>query len=162
MRGTDMTMAFDHLGVLASSLSQGRHFLGNSLGVDRWTVEFEDAVNDVFVQFGQCPSGMCYEVVAPRSPSSPVGNALKRRINVINHIAYRVADLASHAERLKDAGFMALNEARPAVAYGHRYIQFFVNAQLFLLELIEAGEHRHHFVQQARTDCGRNAVTARF
>jgi methylmalonyl-CoA/ethylmalonyl-CoA epimerase len=159
IRGTDKTMTFDHLGVLVPSLSRGRHFLGNLLGIDHWTVEFEDAVNDVFVQFGRCPSGICYEAVAPRSPRSPVRNALNRRINVINHIAYRVVDLASHAERLKDAGFTALDEPRPAVAYDHGCIQFFVNAQLFLLELVEAAEHRHHFVQQACADRGRSAIT---
>lgn len=146
---TEGYMTFDHLGVLVSDLAHGRSILSRALGIRHWTVEFDDPVNDVFVQFGRCASGMCYEAVAPRSPESPVRNALKRRINVFNHIAYRVADLATEAKRLQQAGFTAIADARPAVAYDHHAIQFFVNADLFLLELIEAAEHRHLYVEHA-------------
>jgi methylmalonyl-CoA/ethylmalonyl-CoA epimerase len=159
---TDMTMTFDHLGVVVPDLALGRQLLGDSLGIDHWTVEFEDAVNDVFVQFGRCGSGMCYEAVAPRSPRSPVRNALNRRINVFNHIAYRVTDLGCHAARLKEVGFTALDNARPAIAYGDRRIQFFVNTGMFLLELIEAVDHRHAFVQAPPFSCReRGTSTAR-
>jgi methylmalonyl-CoA/ethylmalonyl-CoA epimerase len=139
---TEGYMTFDHLGVLVSDLAHGRSILSRALGIRHWTVEFDDPVNDVFVQFGRCASGMCYEAVAPRSPESPVRNAL-------NHIAYRVADLATEAKRLQQAGFTAIADARPAVAYDHHAIQFFVNADLFLLELIEAAEHRHLYVEHA-------------
>ena len=86
-------LRFDHLGVLVPDLAHGRRLLSSVLGVSCWTVEFEDPVNDVFVQFGRCPGGMCYETVAPRSALSPVRNALKRRVNIFNHVAYRVASL---------------------------------------------------------------------
>jgi len=141
-------MVFDHLGVIVPDLSRGRAILGGAFGIRSWTVEFDDPVNDVYVQFGRCASGMCYETVAPRSPASPVRNALKKRVNVLNHVAYRVADLAAEAQRLRGAGFTALAEARPAIAYRQRAIQFFINADLFLLELIEAAEHQHRFIEQ--------------
>jgi len=73
---TEGYMTFDHLGVLVSDLAHGRSILSRALGIRHWTVEFDDPVNDVFVQFGRCASGMCYEAVAPRSPESPVRNAL--------------------------------------------------------------------------------------
>lgn len=147
--GSGSHMVFDHLGVIVPDLSHGRQILGGALGISSWTAEFDDPVNDVYVQFGLCPSGMCYETVAPRSPSSPVRNALKKRVNVLNHVAYRVADLAAEAQRLRQVGFAAIADARPAVAYGQRAIQFFINADLFLLELIEAAEHQHRFFEQA-------------
>jgi methylmalonyl-CoA/ethylmalonyl-CoA epimerase len=147
--GSGSHMVFDHLGVIVPDLLHGREILGGALGIRSWTAEFDDPVNDVYVQFGLCPSGMCYETVAPRSPSSPVRNALRKRVNVLNHVAYRVADLAAEAQRLRQVGFAAIADARPAVAYGQRAIQFFINADLFLLELIEAVEHQHRFFEQA-------------
>src|SRR5262245_24351511 len=142
-------MRFDHLGVLVPDLAHGRRLLSDVLGIRQWTAEFDDPVNDVLVQFGRCPSGMCYETVAPRSEQSPVRNALKRQVNIFNHVAYRVVDLASAAVRMRQAGFMAIDEARPAVAYDRHSIQFFVNADMFLLELIEAPEHCHLYVESA-------------
>lgn len=140
---------FDHLGVLAADLAHGRVTLQGALGIGSWTAEFDDPLNDVLVQFGRCGSGMCYEIVAPRSALSPVRNALRKRINILNHVAYRVADLGREARRLQRAGFRPLAEPQPAIAYGHRPIQFFTNADLFLLELIEAPHHRHRFHEQA-------------
>jgi methylmalonyl-CoA/ethylmalonyl-CoA epimerase len=140
---------FDHLGVIACDLAHGRSVLEGALGIRWWTVEFDDTVNDVLVQFGRGNDGMCFEIVAPRSPDSPVRNALRKRVNVLNHVAYRVADLGREAKRLEQAGFRALAEPRPAIAYGQRRIQFFVNADLFLLELIEAAHHRHRFYERA-------------
>lgn len=139
-------MIFDHLGVVVPDLAQGRAMLEGALKVREWTVEFDDPVNDVFVQFGRCAGGICYETVAPRSADSPVRNALKRGVNILNHIAYRVDDLAAEGARLRREGFRPIGEPRPAVAYDHRLIQFFVSPHLLLVELIEAAEHRHRYV----------------
>jgi methylmalonyl-CoA/ethylmalonyl-CoA epimerase len=139
----DDRIQFDHLGVLVPELAHGQRVLSAALGIRCWTDEFDDPVNDVFVQFGRCPGGMCYETVAPRSERSPVRNALKRRINLFNHVAYRVAGFDGHAARLRAAGFSAVDEPRPAVAYGGQRIQFFANADGLLVELIDAPDHRH-------------------
>ena len=141
-------LRFDHLGVLVPDLAHGRRLLSSVLGVSCWTVEFEDPVNDVFVQFGRCPAGMCYEMVAPRSALSPVRHALKRRVNIFNHVAYRVASLAGNAACLRAAGFSAIADPTPAVAYDNRPIQFFANADGWLIELIEAPQHRHVYIEE--------------
>ena len=146
---SDGRLRFDHLGVLVPDLAHGRRLLSSVLGVSCWTVEFEDPVNDVFVQFGRCPGGMCYETVAPRSALSPVRNALKRRVNIFNHVAYRVASLAEQAASLRAAGFGAIADPTPAVAYDNHPIQFFANADGWLVELIEAAEHRHVYIAEA-------------
>jgi methylmalonyl-CoA/ethylmalonyl-CoA epimerase len=144
----DGRLRFDHLGVLVPDLAQGRHLLSSVLDVSCWTVEFEDPVNDVFVQFGRCSGGMCYETVAPRSALSPVRNALKRRVNIFNHVAYRVASLADQVVCLRAAGFGAIADPSPAVAYHNRPIQFFASADGWLVELIEAPEHRHVYIAE--------------
>jgi hypothetical protein len=59
-------MKFDHLGIVASDLASGRQLFGGTFGISHWTQEFEEPLQDVFVQFGRCASGLCYELIAPR------------------------------------------------------------------------------------------------
>jgi methylmalonyl-CoA/ethylmalonyl-CoA epimerase len=136
---------FDHLGVIAADLAAGRALLGHSIGVGGWSREYEDPLQDVYAQFGRCASGICYEVVAPRSPSSPIARALASKINVINHVAYLVEDLAREAERLTAEGLIAIGPAKPGIVFGKRPIQFFASSSRFMLELIEAPDHQHEF-----------------
>lgn len=140
-------MEFDHIGIVVLDPASGQRMLGAAFRIARWTRVFEDPVNDVFVQFGLDPSGMCYETVAPRSPASPVRRALAEGVNIVNHTAYRVADLAAEAARLRRAGFLPVAEARPAIAYGNRPIQFFISRTRLLFELIEAPGHRHAYIE---------------
>ena len=138
-------MRFDHLGVVAADLAAGRALLGGSIGVGDWSREYEEPLQDVYVQFGRCAPGISYEIVAPRSPTSPIVRALASKTNVINHVAYLVDDLAREAERLTAAGFAAIGAAKPGIVFGNRPIQFFVSPSRFLLELIEAPDHEHEF-----------------
>jgi len=138
-------MKFDHVGVTTTDLAAGRALLEGSIGVRAWTREFRDEVNDVWVQFGRCDAGMCYELVAPLSPESPVNRVLSQRINVLNHMAYLVDDLRAEGDRLRAMGFVQVAEARPAVAFGGRLIQFFVAQSRLMIELIEAPDHRHRY-----------------
>jgi methylmalonyl-CoA/ethylmalonyl-CoA epimerase len=136
---------FDHLGVIAADLTAGRTLLGGAIGVGDWSREYEEPLQDVYVQFGRCASGLCYEIVAPRSPASPIARALASKTNVINHVAYLVEDLRGEAERLAADGFVAIGAAKPGIVFGNRPIQFFVSPARFMLELIEAPDHRHEF-----------------
>lgn len=144
-------MKFDHIGVTASALEAGRALLETSIGIVGWTEAFRDEVNDVWVQFGYCVSGICYELVAPLSDRSPVRAVLSKRINVLNHVAYLVSDLAAEGARLVTAGWAEVAPARPAIAYGGRSIQFFVSPTRLMLELIEAPDHTHAYVLPAQT-----------
>jgi len=138
-------MKFDHVGVTTIDLEAGRILLEGSVGVRAWTAEFRDEVNDVWVQFGRCGAGMCYELVAPLSPTSPVNRVLSKKINVLNHLAYLVDDLAADAQRLTAMEFVPVAVARPAIAYGGKLIQFFVAPSRLMIELIEAPEHEHRY-----------------
>lgn len=145
-------MTFDHIGMTARELAAGRALLEGSIGIAAWTEAFRDTINDVLVQFGHCKSGTCYELVAPLSERSPVRAVLAKRVNVLNHIAYRVDALAPHAARLLAAGWAAVAPARPSVAYGGRPIQFFVSPTRLMLELIAAPDHAHAYVVPAPTE----------
>lgn len=138
-------MLFDHLGILTTDLASGRLLVGAAFAIAEWTGEFEDPLQDVFVQFGRCAAGPCYEIIAPRSDKSPVQRALSSKVNIINHVGYLVENLGHEAERLAGQGFVAIGEPKPAVAFGLQPIQFFVSPARLLVELIEAPTHRHVF-----------------
>ncbi len=141
-------MQFDHIGFVVRDLAAGRETLQDGLGVSAWTGIFRDPVNDVFVQFGRAPArggppGICYELITPLSAASPVTAALSRGVNLLNHVAYRVASLAAEADRFEALGFLVLGPPKPAVAYGGRPIQFFLSRTRLMVELIEAPDHEH-------------------
>ena len=54
-------------------------------------------------------------------------------------------DLTAQAEHLVAAGFAEVAQARLAIAYGNRPIQFFGSQSRLLIELIEAPDHQHRF-----------------
>jgi methylmalonyl-CoA/ethylmalonyl-CoA epimerase len=140
-------MRFDHIGITTVTLEAGRVLLEASVGVTAWTRAFEDPINDVWAQFGADGSGICYELLAPRSARAPIAGALSKKVNVINHVAYLVDDLTSQAKRLAVAGFVEIGPARPAIAYRNRPIQFFVSKSRLMIELIEAPGHQHSYVR---------------
>jgi methylmalonyl-CoA/ethylmalonyl-CoA epimerase len=136
-------LRFDHIGLVVGDMVEGRKSLEDMFGVDRWTHLFEDPGIGVYVQFGRTAEGPCYELIAPLGEASPVATALKRGINILNHVAYLTADLDADAQRLQDLGSMMAGPAKPAVAYGGARVQFWITPQRFMVELIEAPGHEH-------------------
>ena len=138
-------LAFDHLGVIVEDLESGREFLRLALGLSQWSAAVQDPGLGVEVQFGSAPGGAgpVYELVAPCGAGSPITGQLGRGKGVLNHVAYRTADLAASSAHLRSAGCFATAEPRPAVAYGGAPVQFWVSPLRFLIELIGKGEHTH-------------------
>ena len=50
---------------------------------------------------------------------------------------------------LKFEGYAPAGEPKPAIAYGGARIQFFVTPARFIVELVEAPGHEHHFIPDA-------------
>ena len=139
------TWRFDHLGLVVKRLARGREHMTALLAIDAWTAPVEDPVNGVTLQFGRDPAGVVFELLEPLGDSSPVAAALRKGAAILNHVAYRVPDLAAGAAHLASAGAARVGDPRPAIAYGGRPIQFFVTPLRFLIELIEAPDHSHAF-----------------
>jgi methylmalonyl-CoA/ethylmalonyl-CoA epimerase len=133
------------MGLLVADMTEGREFLESTFGLDRWTQIFEDPGIGVFVQFGRTADGPCYELISPLGEASPVSTALKRGINILNHVAYLTDDLDRDADMLQQKGSMMAGPAKPAVAYGGARVQFWVTAQRLMVELIEAPGHEHAY-----------------
>ena len=138
-------LRFDHIGLVVSDMAEGRAFLEGMFGIDRWTQVFEDPGIGVYVQFGRTEDGPCYELISPLGEASPVTTALRRGINILNHVAYLTADLDRDARRLEEHGSIMAGPAKPAVAYGGAKVQFWITPQRFMVELIEAPGHEHTY-----------------
>ncbi len=144
-------MRFDHVGVIVPTLEDGRNHLSALFGIVDWTVEFDDPLIQVRVQFGRDRSGLCYETVAPFGENSPVRRTLRKADRILNHVAYLVPRLAPAAIRLRERYCIQASEAMPAVAYGGALVQFFMTPLGFLLELMEAPTHQHVFISAGQT-----------
>ena len=136
---------FDHLGVVVKRVDKARSRMAALLAIEEWTPVIDDPVNGVRLQFGRDPAGVVYELLEPLDEYSPVQAALEGGKAILNHVAYRVADLAVGAARLKAGGAAKVSDPKPAIAYGGRPIQFFVTPLRFIIELIEAPDHEHAF-----------------
>jgi methylmalonyl-CoA/ethylmalonyl-CoA epimerase len=139
-------MKLDHIGIVVADLDRGRRALSDALGLSCWTAEFADPINDVFVQFGRDPSGVCYEIIAPLSANSPVSRAARTGRDITNHVAYLVSDLAKEAARLEDLRFRPIGPPRQAIAYRFAKVQFFVSPILSIVELVESEDHQHKYL----------------
>jgi methylmalonyl-CoA/ethylmalonyl-CoA epimerase len=139
-------MQFDHVGVVVREMDAGREFFAKAFAIGRWTEVFVDRGIGVSVQFGLGASGPCYELIAPLHDGSPVSAALRSGHRILNHVAYRTADLAAQGERLASLGCTSAAPAHPAVAYGGSKVQFWVSPLRMIFEIIEAPEHRHIYL----------------
>lgn len=146
---TDLTAppnwVFDHVGLVVKSLEKGRSAMTGIFPDMVWTDPFDDNVNGVRIQFGRDPTGMVHELLVPLGLDSPVAAALHERRDLLNHLAYRVADLCLANAHMRSARCAATAPAKPALAYGGRLIQFFVTPINTIIELIEAPDHDHSF-----------------
>lgn len=131
-------MIFDHIGLFVADLAQGREKLAAMLPVERFSEPVDDEGMQVRVQFANDRSGIRYELVAPFGEGNPVSGVLASGKAVLNHVAYRVGDIAAEAARLRASGAVPLGPARAAKAFGGKAVMFFLTPLRFIIELIEA------------------------
>ncbi len=130
-------MQFHHISIFVESLAQGRSHLDNLLNVGDWSEEFHDDVLKASLQFGWDKSGQCYELVAPKGERNPVDGALARKANLLNHVAYRVADLEAAMAHWRGVRAIPLGTPKPAKAFNGAQVVFFMSPLGFIVELIE-------------------------
>jgi len=130
-------MQFDHIGIFVRSLGQGREHLSKLLNVGDWSEEVHDEILKISLQYGWDKSGQRYELVAPRGEGNPICGSLARKSNLLNHVAYRVPDLAAAINHWQKAGAKRLGPPEPAKAYNGAQVMFFMSPLGFIVELIE-------------------------
>ena len=98
----------EHLGIAVKDLSKAEETYSKLFGqrpYKRETVESE-GVTTSFYQVG--PNKV--ELLEATNPNSPIAKFLEKNREGLHHIAFEVDDIGSEMERLKESGFILINE----------------------------------------------------
>ena len=131
-------MKFHHIGIFVKSLQIGRDYLNELFSINKIGEEIIDERMGIYVQFLTDKCGICYEIVAPYSEVNPVQNLLKKNINILNHVAYKVENLETAILKYRELGCIPLGKPTPAVAFQGRKVIFFLSKLGIIIELIES------------------------
>lgn len=98
----------EHIGIAVKNLTEAEKTYTALLGIvpyKRETVESEH-VTTSFFKIGETK----IELLEATSPESPIAKFIEKKGEGIHHIAYAVADIHAEMKRLKEEGFVLLNE----------------------------------------------------
>ena len=99
----------EHLGIAVKDLKQSNELFAKLFGMPAYkqeTVESE-GVTTSFFQVG--PNKI--ELLEATREDSPIAKFIEKKGEGIHHIAFEVTDIEAEIERLKNEGFIVLNEA---------------------------------------------------
>lgn len=98
----------EHIGIAVKNLESSNDLFAKLFGESHYKVEkvASEGVNTSFFQIG--PNKI--ELLEASGPDSPIGKFLEKRGEGIHHIAFDVEDIHAEIARLKEEGFIVLNE----------------------------------------------------
>ena len=114
-------LKIDHLGVAVNSISEGKRFWTDALGLDfegTETVE-EQKVTTAFFPVGESE----VELLESTSPDGPIAKYLEKKGAGIQHIAFRVENLEAALQELREKGVQLIDE-KPRHGAGGARIAF--------------------------------------
>ena len=128
----------DHVGIAVTDLAAARALYERVLGLE---VTHEEVIEDQGVHELLLRTGDAFvQLLATRSPDSPVGRFLARRGEGVHHVGYAVPDVAAAVADLRAQGFEVIDPA-PRLGSGGSTIAFVhpKSMQGVLVELVEEG-----------------------
>jgi len=128
---------FHHFGIIVSDIKKASKNLSKILPIKKKTKIFNDKNWKVKILFLLDNNNVKYEIIEPLGKSSPVYNALKKNINILNHIAYESLNFEKDCKKLIKQGLLPLTKAMAAVAFKNKKVIFFYTKENFILEIIE-------------------------
>ncbi|HET9603049.1 MAG TPA: methylmalonyl-CoA epimerase [Gemmatimonadales bacterium] len=105
-----------HIGIAVADLDAAATFYREVLGLEPHPVEQADGADILSFPFGDSS----VELLAPRSPGSPIARFLERRGPGIHHVCYRVTNLDAALARCREAGYELVDETPRLGAGGCR------------------------------------------
>ncbi len=104
-----MLLNLEHLGMAVHDLAAATALYTKLLGRAPYKTEHvaSEAVDTVFFQVG----GSKIELLAGTSPDSAITKYLEKKPEGIHHLAFEVDDIVAEMARLREQGFVVLNEA---------------------------------------------------
>jgi methylmalonyl-CoA/ethylmalonyl-CoA epimerase len=128
----------DHVGIAVADLDAAVSEYSAALGIEpihREVVE-DQGVEEVLFRAGSS----YIQLVAALGPETPVGRFLQKRGEGLHHIGYRVADLASALDRLRENGMPLVDQFPRAGSRGTTVA--FVHPRGFRGVLVELVQER--------------------
>ncbi|WP_375325862.1 methylmalonyl-CoA epimerase [Flagellimonas sp. GZD32] len=98
----------EHIGIAVKDLEASNTLFAKLLGVQHYKIE-EVATEGVKTSFFQSGPNKI-ELLEATNPESPIAKFLDKKGEGIHHVAFAVKDIVSEIARLKDEGFVVLNE----------------------------------------------------
>jgi len=114
-------LKIDHLGVAVNSIDQGKNFWTDVLGLEfegSETVE-EQKVTTAFFPIGESE----VELLESTAPDGPISKYLEKKGEGIQHVAFRVENVAAALRELKEKGIRLIDET-PRIGAGGAKIAF--------------------------------------
>jgi methylmalonyl-CoA/ethylmalonyl-CoA epimerase len=102
-------MRVEHIGIAVKDLESGNELYARLLGVPHYKIEAvaSEHVNTSFFLAGATK----IELLEATDPTSPIARFIEKRGEGIHHVAFEVDDIVAEMERLRQEGFILLNEA---------------------------------------------------
>lgn len=99
----------EHIGIAVKSLKDSSSVYERLLGVSSYKKEevFSEQVITEFFKVGESK----IELLEASSPDSPINKFIEKRGEGIHHIAFAVDDIIKEMARLKEEGFLLLNDS---------------------------------------------------
>jgi methylmalonyl-CoA/ethylmalonyl-CoA epimerase len=107
----DLFTAIDHVGVAVSDLDTAIAFYRDTYGMTlvHQEVNEQQGVREAMMAVGA--SGSCIQLLAPLSPKSTIATFLDRSGPGVQQVAYRVVDLDTVSQTLRERGLRLLYDA---------------------------------------------------
>ena len=141
----DLFTAIDHVGVAVSDLDEAIAFYRDAYGMTLMHEEVneEQGVREAMMAVGA--SGSCIQLLAPLSPESTIAKFLDRSGPGVQQVAYRVVDLDTVSQTLRDRGLRLLFDA-PRRGTADSRVNFIhpKDAGGILVELVEPATSPSH------------------
>ena len=99
----------EHIGIAVKDIEASNHLFSKLFGAESYKMEevLSEGVKTSFFKVG--PNKI--ELLEATKPDSPIAKFIERKGEGIHHIAFDVTDIEAEVKRLKEEGFIVLNES---------------------------------------------------
>ncbi|SHG57253.1 methylmalonyl-CoA epimerase [Flagellimonas flava] len=111
----------EHIGIAVKNLEDSNALFAKLLGVTHYKVEEVESEGVKTSFFKSGPNKI--ELLEATKPESPIAKFIEKKGEGIHHIAFAVEDIESEIIRLKDEGFIVLNE-KPKKGADNKLVAF--------------------------------------
>lgn len=130
-------MKFHHIGLIVKNLSMGLKEIDKISKIKKKSNKVLDKNLGVSVIFIKTANSPLIELIAPINKNSPIQNALKKRLNIINHFAYKSKTFEKDIIKIKKKGFFQITKPTKAKYFNYKKVIFFMSKLNHIVEIIE-------------------------